>query len=240
MPHITVQLLDVTAEGTWDFRTGRPEWAHHDYGARAQFDPFPAYRHDPVIAGAAAALAEDACPLLWDIAIYLADAEDTGRTNGYSAIAEPGHYQDPGGEYVKDPPVAAIVLGGKRIPPHPGMTRHLVAHELGHHVEYMLTYLAGARHLHDPAVAQEYARVRGLPADTPEHGRGGDWHRAVPEILADDFRILVTGAEPEYWPHPGVPRPEAVPAARSWWAERMAQLAEAVTAVHGESPAAHV
>jgi hypothetical protein len=59
------------------------------------------------------------------------------------------------------------------------------------------------------------------------HGEGGTWHDSACEILACDFRILVTGMEAEFWPHPGIPRPEMVPALRDWWDAALARLADA-------------
>jgi hypothetical protein len=51
----------------------------------------------------------------------------------------------------------------------------------------------------------EYAQLRGCDPATP-YG-GGTWHKSPGELLANDFRILVAGVEPEFWPHPGSPTP---------------------------------
>ena len=45
---------------------------------------------------------------------------------------------------IADPtPIGLICLAGKRIPPHPAMTRYLMGHEYGHGVFYHLARLRG-------------------------------------------------------------------------------------------------
>jgi hypothetical protein len=120
---------------------------------------------------------------------------------------------------VRDPRRGIIFLCGKRVPPHPAVTRYLVAHEYGHNVEYMLNIARGAQSAWDEALSIEYAQVRGLPDSTLHHGDGGNWHDSIHEIIACDFRILVCETEVEFWPHAGIARPEHVPALAAWWAE---------------------
>jgi hypothetical protein len=70
--------------------------------------------------------------------------------------------------------------------------------------------------------------VRGLEWDAVRHhGCGGTWHDALSEIVACDFRLLVLGAEPSYWPHPGIPLPHRVDGLGAWWSETAEQLRSA-------------
>jgi hypothetical protein len=225
MPAIIVHDLDIAREGRWEFRSGSEvAWCPPDrYGFTCRFDPFPAYPHDRATAVATAAHVQACCPPLWDVHCYLADREENSRSNGHSNIEE-GRYVS--GEWVEER-TGLIMMSGKRIPPHPAMTRHLTGHEYGHNVAYMINSLRdGVKTVAstDP-LYQEYAAVRGLPASSVHHGEGGTWHDSACEIFACDFRILVCGLEAEFWPHPGITRPERVPAVRDWWDTALAQLA---------------
>jgi hypothetical protein len=71
-------------------------------------------------------------------------------------------------------------------------------------------------------VLDEYARLRGIAK--PQHeAAAGCWHSAIGEVFACDFRILVAKTEVEFWPHPGIERPEGIRAVRDWWAGRLAE-----------------
>jgi hypothetical protein len=225
MSTLRVHALNVMAESGWAFRESVPQWRGHHFGMVATFDPFPGYSHDLDLVAHQAARVTELCPPLWDIDLHVADREETGRSNGFSNVHEDGHYEDD--EWVKDPPAGLIVLSGKRIPPHPAMTRHLVAHEYGHHVQWMLNQLRGAN-IQGDDVLNEYAALRGLPGGAVHHGSGGRWHDSAGEIFACDFRILTCGVELEFWPHPGTPRPEDVPDLASWWADAVNQIKAAV------------
>lgn len=237
MPGIRVHELRVADEGRWQFRDSLLTWCPvNRYGFTSTFDPFPAYAHDRRAAELAAAYVTGRCVPLWDVDLYLADREEVSRSNGHSNIHE-GHYE--GGEWVKHRS-GMIMLGGKRIPPHPAMTRHLVGHEYGHNVAYMLNSLRDdVKHLGSTeGLERDYAKVRGLPEASVHHGEGGSWHDSACEIMACDFRILLLGVETEFWPHPGIPRPEDVAGLMNWWADARGRLAEVCSAALANETAA--
>jgi hypothetical protein len=218
VPRITVTPLRALEEARWDWRDTAPKWREPVSGyTLATFDPFPAYPHDAQTVQAAVDAAASAWAPSWDITVHVADREDTGRTSGFAHLYEGGRYD--GDDWTETEPHGVIVLAGKRIPPHPAVTAYLVGHELGHHAEWAINRANGAKHACSSTLAAEYVKVRGLNPDSLRHGDGGRWHTSVHEILACDFRVLVCGLEPAYWPHPGVPRPEAVPGLAGWWDE---------------------
>lgn len=211
MPEIHVHALDVMKEARWDFESPTPYWRHdkHQYYFTAKFDPFPAYPHDKALVEDYAETVTQRCPPLWDIDLFVADREEIGRTNAWSQVKD---YRD------EQPPIGVIMMAGKRIPPHPGMTRHLVGHEFGHHVSWMLGKARGAKNTFDDPWVKEYLKLRGLPKLANHHGNGGTWHNSVHEIFACDFRIVVCGIETEFWPHPGIPHPrEKADKLMPWW-----------------------
>lgn len=218
MPQIIVKPLNVLDGAAWNMRTGAPRWDHPLFGdGRANWDPFPAYPHDLATALAAARVVQAAMPPLWDVHVFAADREDTGRMNGYSWLSRRDRFDDAAADWVPTDAAGLIMMGGKRVPPHPGMTAYLVGHEYGHHAEWMINRARGARFDTGQDTAREYLTARGLPGSCAHPGEGGTWHDAVAEILACDFRVLVAGLEPGYWPHPGIPRPEDVPGLDDWW-----------------------
>ncbi len=225
MPEITTHELLSERDYRWQFADIGPTWRHRRYGQMVQLDPFPAYRQDMIEVQAAVQHVQAACPPLWDVELFAADREDVGRSNGFSWVHEGQHYDETTEEWIKDPPVGLIFLAGKRVPPHPALARYLVAHEYGHNVEWMINKVRG-RHLLSDDTATEYATLRGLP--TPIHaGSGGRWHDAVAEVFACDFRIIVCGIELEYWPHPGVARPDGpnvTADVRGWWRDAVRDL----------------
>lgn len=222
MPEILVRDLDVMRESEWSFRDSVPRWQWRSYRGMATFDPFPAYPHDAGVVAEAVRNVEKRFQPLWNVDLYIADREEVGRSNGFSYLREDGHYE--GNEWVQDDPVGLIVLSGKRVPPHPAVTRYLVAHEYGHNVEWMLNKARGAKHATDQTLLTEYAKMRGLPEPIHE-GSGGRWHDSAREVFACDFRIVVCDVEADYWPHPGIPHPSEVTAlANWWWADALAHL----------------
>ncbi len=219
MPDVTIHELDVMREANWSFRRSEPVVHRAPYSSSGAFDPFPAYAHERRPVADAVAHVIERCPPLWNVDIFLADREEAGRSNGYSDIAEPQHYDEADGCWVRDTPAGLIMMSGKRVPPHPAMSRYLVAHEYGHHVEWFLEHARGHR-LRSGAIVAGYAKMRGLAS--VHHGSGGRWHDSVDEVFACDFRIVVCDVETEFWPHPGIPRPEDCRApVRDWWADAL-------------------
>ena len=140
--------------------------------------------------------------------IWILPFEEVSRTNGFTAAQD--RYDEELGKQVPDGHF--IVLAAKRIPPHPAMTRYLVAHEYGHAVEDWIWQRRGDTD-HGSALKAEYSRMRRLP-EVANYG-GGTWHRSPNEVMACDFRLTIAGVESEFWPHPGISRPGK--AVRRWW-----------------------
>jgi len=180
-----------------------------------EIDPFPAYPHDERTFASTLSLLEAFWPAKFKLLAWLLPYELRSGTNGHSDRSFPW---SPRSED-RQPPTHHIVAAGKRIPIHPAVTRYLAAHEYGHHVEWWLAepseqYPFGGGE-NDYKVLEEYAQVR----DGKFHrtyGSGGIWHTSLTEIFACDFRLFA-GVEPEFWPHPGIPRLEECPAAIDWW-----------------------
>lgn len=222
---LTVRHLAVMTEATWSFRDSVPTWRSGQFGSSGTFDPFPAYAHDLAVVEETARMVAERVPPIWNVNLYVADREEVGRSNGYSNVFDGGHYGDDD-KWVKDPPTGLIVLSGKRVQPHPAVSRYLVAHEYGHHVEWMLNEVRG-HGLHSDGVVAEYAKYRGLPDDSVHHGSGGRWHDSVTEIFACDFRVVVCDVETDYWPHPGIPHPRDRSLPHDlfgWWAQAVEDL----------------
>lgn len=231
---VTVEAVQVARDGDWSFRDSGLSWRPpRRWSHVAAFDPFPCYPHDPEVTRETAAHVARCWPPLWDVAMYVCDREETSRSNAHSHLIDTGRHAD--GEWVKETPSGVVVLSGKRIMPHPAMTRHLVAHEYGHNAAWMLNWLRGqTRYPSDcTGLYADYAAVRGLPESSLHHGEGGTWHDSATEIFGCDFRLLVCGVEPEFWPHPGVPRPEGLPALHAWWDAAGKQVAAAITEAAG-------
>lgn len=223
MAEIIVREVHPATEGVWSFRDSTVMWRHGRYGSAGTFDPFPAYRHDVQVVRHTAEQVAQMVPPLWDVELFVADREEVGRSNGYSNVHQEGHSDD-AGRWVRDSPTGLIVLSGKRIPPHPAVTRYLVAHEYGHNVEWMINHVRGGdKALQSDVTVEAYAKLRGLPV--PIHaGSGGRWHDSAAEVFACDFRILVCQVEPEFWPHPGVPHPRDLPDLWPWWKRALDDL----------------
>lgn len=189
-PHIRLQPRDEKA-----------------YGSQVQVDPFPCYSHDAGLVKEIAGICETQFPMGFDPTYYILPFEDLSRTNAYSSRHS---------IYKGDPPYPYepyMSLSGKRIPLHPAMTRYLVAHEYGHLADYWITYKLGFDESSDE-FRKDYAARRGITASFAYGGHR--WHTSIGEIIANDFRILVCNVETEFWPHPGIARPEES-AIRAFW-----------------------
>jgi len=206
---VAEQELGWNWDGKAFFRIRTGDWDRQE-----PVDPAPAYGHDNYLAGQMLMLSAKTFPIDRDVTMYLLDRETTDRTNGCTHIGNKyysGLPKDKNDEYPWD---ATIVLYGKRIPPHPAMTRYLVAHEYGHVVKKYISWMRGEKEA-DDKLYKEYGEVREME-QVKSYGPG-TWHKAVSELFANDFRMLVTGVEKEYWPHPGFKRPEELDKVQLWW-----------------------
>lgn len=211
-PGIYVQEVDVLTAGSWSFEASTVTWGG------IIFDPFPAYPHErPLVDEMVEHVLAIAKPI-WPVTLTLVNREAVSRVNAWAQCRE--------GEYVKGTWDrgfrGSICMNAKRIPPHPGMTRHLVGHEYGHNVQYMLNVVKGFNY-HAFDMLEEYATLRG--SGEVHSGSGGNWHSSIQEVFACDFRSLVCGLENEYWPHPGVGHPnDLTQPVMQWWADALGEL----------------
>lgn len=178
-----------------------------------KIDTTPAYMHDASLVKKRLKLVEAAVKgkIVCKPTIYILPYETAGRTNGWAETRE---------RYPKDekhPWDGQICLIGKRIPLHPAMTRYLVSHEYGHHIEYEFLRRAGQRPGYD-ILKEEYSKVRKIEA--PKYYGPGTWHVSIGEVFANDFRIIVTETEEEFWPHP-YPHPLKSKQVQKWWEENL-------------------
>lgn len=226
----STHVIEITERDlVWGFGPQPPSFSYVEgnYTRAEQVDPFPCYAHDLGLVRSEAERLATLFPLPCEVYVYVSHLEGLGRTNahagpGYDYNAE----QDERGKYPMS--TGTIVLSGKRIPLHPAMTRYLVAHEYGHIVEYSLAH-AGLLDM------DEYCDLRGLAREQRPYG-GRTWHLSRGEVFANDFRILVAGREPEFWPHEAA-FPAEAPALVEWWREA-AERARAVAIIPAEEVAA--
>lgn len=190
-----------------------------NYTRSIAVDPFPAYAHDAKLVSEEAAACYERFPLVGahSLNIITIDRETTDRINGMTWEEHVWKRED-GSEW-KEQIVChccndlietrgqshTIVLGGKRTPIHPAITRYLIAHEYGHAVFHHTRRAMGYRDLEEDKLADAYMTMRSGPGEAALKSRkysGGHWHETPGEIIANDFRIHVMGRETEFWPHP--------------------------------------
>lgn len=192
----------------WCFRDGAYVLERNTIGSyqtRTKVDPTPGYAHDKQLVKQLLAKVAAAFPIGWPVSLNILSYETFERTNGWASTNS---------TYSKPPRFeGAITLAGKRIPPHPAVTRYLVAHEYGHLVDRWICKQRGLADGQD--FDQEYRELRGVKR--AKYYGPGQWHAETGELIANDFRILVAESEPEFWPHPGFARPETLPAVVDWW-----------------------
>jgi hypothetical protein len=176
-------------------------------------DPFPAYPHDHKLVKETAEYCESVFPIPFPPTYYVLSFDTPAHTNGWAEQTN-ADWDDEKREYKSRE--GWIVLCGKRIPPHPAVTRYLVAHEYGHHVEYCLKHMRGLNE-GSAEIRNEYAKLRGVKKTVP-YG-GGNWHASAGELFANDFRIKIMDIEFEYWPHPGFPHADDLKQLDSYWEE---------------------
>lgn len=182
--------------------------------------PAPAYEHDLALTEEYLKLSAEKFPIDRDVNLYVLDRDTPEGTNGCTHINHKydNVEKDKNEEYPWEP---TIVLYGKKIPPHPAMTRYLVAHEYGHVVRKYISWMRGEREDQN-TLYDEYGKLREMEGS--RYYGPGMWHKSIQELFANDFRILVAGVETEYWPHAGFERPELLLAVRLWW-EHIRELA---------------
>lgn len=214
-------------ELTWNFHdsggahpTVYPQTDKGRYGARISVDPFPAYPHDVELVAKTLDAVTAAFPLPEPFApvIFVLEHEVLSRTNGQAGYDMDYDWEPPEDDSKDEanqrPWRGYVILSAKRIPPHPAMTRYLVAHEYGHVVEDWLARQRGFR-VGSGDLLKEYATLRGHEGNA--NASGGRWHSAIQEVFANDFRVLRANFEREFWPHPGVPQPYDIDAVVDFW-----------------------
>ena len=220
---LNVTVID-RADLTWALQTGSPgssTTVHvrgmNGYREQIPVDPFPCYTHDAELVADLLRECSAVFPLAVPVDVVILPFETFDRCNAYTG-QHFAYWRD--GERLEPPEwVARVVIAGKRVPPHPAMTRYLVAHEYGHAVACAIAELLDGGdqpHVKQERLYAEYRALRGLPDHREDYG-GGEWHTATAEVFACDFRALVAGREIEFWPHPGVPDPFTVAGLLEWW-----------------------
>lgn len=225
----------LTAEDiTWPLGSQDSTPIYHcgvgSYQRTFKVDPYPAYAHDLELVETMVSLCEKRFPLkdaaagLWCLSHDFID-----RVNGVT-FEDYIYKREDGTDWEEEYPcycgcdkpkkfnagqAITIVLAGKRIPIHPAMTRYLVTHEYGHAVFDYITRHMGCDYGEQSKLQEDYMKLRGLEKYTLKYS-GGKWHSAPGEIIANDFRVLFTKQEIEFWPHdcalPNWHEPEG-----KWW-----------------------
>lgn len=203
-----VKRLDTPTHG-FDNRGLRYHTSHAgSYQREVLVDPAPCYPHSVELVEKELWHLQKVAPLPLPMAIFLLCHEELGRTNAW---CENACYWDKDNNAHA---VAIITVNGKRIPPHPAMTRYLIAHEYGHAVNnYLVKHMGVTDSAFDTTYIESFR-----PKASTAYGCG-KWHSNVGELIANDFRILVAKRELEFWPHEGFDRPENVRGLTKFWEE---------------------
>jgi hypothetical protein len=201
-----------------------------DYQRHVKIDPYPCYPHELERVEITLNHCIDVFPLngIGKFGLWLLCHDFTDRINGITFEdtiyrREDGseweelipHYDGSGEQRVFRGQSVSIVLAAKRIPIMPAMTRYLVPHEYGHAVFNYVARRMGYKDHEKSKLEEAYMEVRGV-SDFQKKYRGGFWHLSPGEIIANDFRVLFTKQEMEFWPHscplPAWSQPEGL-----WW-----------------------
>lgn len=194
------------------------------YQRSYKVDPYPCYSHDIELVKTVADECERSFPLIGTTtAFYVLSHEDVERVNGTTFCeniykgAREAYCQCGCDRKIEFYPLATYAaLSGKRTPIHPAVTRYLVSHEYGHmvwnHVCRMLNY----SELDVSKLYTLYMQTRGV-TDYINKYTGNKWHCNPGEIVANDFRVIFTSQELEFWPH-DIPYPKETPI-MNWWKE---------------------
>jgi|SRR5208337_1022712 len=194
-------------------------------------DPYPAYPHDLEHVERTLDHCMSVFPLkvakfgLWVLSHDLIDRINGLTYEDYEYYREDGsdwedmipHYDGSGEMRKFHGQALSIALAAKRIPIMPSMTRYLVSHEYGHAAFYVVARTMGYKDSERDKLEAKYMELRGIE-DYAKKYRGGDWHRTPGEIIANDFRILFTKQEMEFYPH-DCPLPAWSQGEGRWWKE---------------------
>lgn len=204
---------------TWNWDSSNPTFQNKtpnsDWGRHIKFDPFPCYSHDEDLVRKTVELVELKFPISFDVYYFVYPYESLERTNGTASKNTITWGDEEKGE--KSVWEGTIDLYGKRIPIHPAMTFYLCGHEYGHVID---DWICNRRGLKDNGLDEEYAKMRNIDYNNKYGGQ--KWHTNIGEIIANDFRIVVTGLEKEFWPHE-CKHPDEDPNVKAWWEEAVAK-----------------
>lgn len=208
-------ILKHLDEINWEFQRG-PHVPTKPYPTKV--DPFPCYPHDEVSVILLIEKVVNLFPIGFDINWYILHYECESRVNGWAQRSWLYNSEKPDERAWE----GIIILNGKRIPIHPAVTRYLVAHEYGHLVEYWIEYKLNKddQDGEEKRFRERYAELRNLPEGYFKYG-GGNWHTYVGDIIANDFRVCVTGIEEDFYPHPHIDHPNKVEAVKEFWKDML-------------------
>jgi hypothetical protein len=200
------------------------------HGRTMKVDPYPCYAPDINLVRILVQQCEELFPLPdASTGFWLMSNEDVSRFNGVTY--HDSVYYKPDGTSWSEKVICGcgcgkekelyhqsldVCLSGKRIPIHPAMLRYLVSHEYGHMVfHYAARKLGFTSYDDEQKLYREYMSLRKATNFTEVYS-GGKWHTNPGEIFANDFRVLFTGLEVEFWPHE-VPLPFGNQDVLDWW-----------------------